>query len=281
MATYSHFFQTLHDETAPTGYLGQGTHSSVFRAIAFHDSMGAPLSEGRFANFAVIWDQDHDTRVIEPIERIYRRGLLSSFLIFGEHKGVFNAILSPSVSSAASSVPFDPAFLKKVDELGLSVRASNCLKHDNVIYIGDLVQKTEGELLRTPNFGQRPLDEIKEMLESLGLYLGMESPGWPPENVEQLAGRIDEVTKRRERVPFLETEVNAICQSLGDPWPSKIAPIESPGRSIIDDREDKVGLYLKNLVMLWQLGLESRFKRRRAALASRPAVIAQDGAASG
>ena len=81
---------------------------------------------------------------------------------------------------------FNPAFLKKVDELELSVRSANCLKNDNIVYIGDLVQKTEAEMLRTPNFGRKSLNEIKEVLAQMGLHLGMEVPGWPPENIEEL-----------------------------------------------------------------------------------------------
>ena len=77
--------------------------------------------------------------------------------------------------------------LKKVDELELSVRSANCLKNDNIIYIGDLVQKTEAEMLRTPNFGRKSLNEIKEVLASMGLRLGMDIPGWPPENIEEMA----------------------------------------------------------------------------------------------
>jgi DNA-directed RNA polymerase subunit alpha len=82
--------------------------------------------------------------------------------------------------------------LRKVDELELSVRSANCLKNDNIVYIGDLVQKTEAEMLRTPNFGRKSLNEIKEVLANMGLHLGMEIPAWPPENIEELAKRIDE-----------------------------------------------------------------------------------------
>ena len=82
--------------------------------------------------------------------------------------------------------------LKKVDELELSVRSANCLKNDNIIYIGDLVQKTEAEMLRTPNFGRKSLNEIKEVLAAMGLHLGMEVPDWPPENIEDLAKRFEE-----------------------------------------------------------------------------------------
>src|SRR5437763_2265752 len=82
--------------------------------------------------------------------------------------------------------------LKKVDELELSVRSANCLKNDNIIYIGDLVQKTEAEMLRTPNFGRKSLNEIKEVLASMGLRLGMDIPGWPPDNIDELAKRFEE-----------------------------------------------------------------------------------------
>ncbi|MFN4284166.1 MAG: DNA-directed RNA polymerase subunit alpha [Alphaproteobacteria bacterium] len=90
----------------------------------------------------------------------------------------------------------EPAFnknlLRKVEELELSVRSANCLKNDNIIYIGDLVQKTEAEMLRTPNFGRKSLNEIKEVLAQMGLHLGMEIPNWPPENIEELAKKLEE-----------------------------------------------------------------------------------------
>ncbi|WP_119677647.1 DNA-directed RNA polymerase subunit alpha [Indioceanicola profundi] len=89
-------------------------------------------------------------------------------------------------------IPFNKNLLRKVDELELSVRSANCLKNDNIVYIGDLVQKTEAEMLRTPNFGRKSLNEIKEVLAQMGLHLGMEIPNWPPENIEDLAKRLEE-----------------------------------------------------------------------------------------
>ena len=94
--------------------------------------------------------------------------------------------------SGRTELPFNPALLRKVDELELSVRSANCLKNDNIVYIGDLIQKTEGEMLRTPNFGRKSLNEIKEILAGLGLHLGMEVPDWPPDNIEELAKKYDE-----------------------------------------------------------------------------------------
>ena len=89
-------------------------------------------------------------------------------------------------------LPFNRNLLKKVEELELSVRSANCLKNDNIVYIGDLVQKTEAEMLRTPNFGRKSLNEIKEVLAKMGIHLGMDTPGWPPENIEDLIRRCDE-----------------------------------------------------------------------------------------
>ncbi len=93
---------------------------------------------------------------------------------------------------ARDELPFNKNLLRKVDELELSVRSANCLKNDNIIYIGDLVLKSEAEMLRTPNFGRKSLNEIKEVLSQMGLHLGMEIPNWPPENIEDLAKRLEE-----------------------------------------------------------------------------------------
>ena len=94
--------------------------------------------------------------------------------------------------SEKEELPFNRNLLRKVEELELSVRSANCLKNDNIVYIGDLVLKTEAEMLRTPNFGRKSLNEIKEVLTKMGIHLGMEVPGWPPENIEDLIRRCDE-----------------------------------------------------------------------------------------
>jgi DNA-directed RNA polymerase subunit alpha len=96
------------------------------------------------------------------------------------------------VEERQPELEFSAALLKKVDELELSVRSANCLKNDNIVYIGDLIQKTEAEMLRTPNFGRKSLNEIKEVLAGMGLHLGMEVPNWPPENIEELAKRFED-----------------------------------------------------------------------------------------
>jgi hypothetical protein len=92
-----------------------------------------------------------------------------------------------AASPSIEPLPFDAALLTRVDALELSVRSANCLKNDNIVYVGDLVQKTEAEMLRTPNFGRKSLNEIKDVLAQMGFHLGSDVPGWPPENLEALA----------------------------------------------------------------------------------------------
>ncbi|MEZ5773981.1 MAG: DNA-directed RNA polymerase subunit alpha [Hyphomicrobiaceae bacterium] len=96
------------------------------------------------------------------------------------------------VEERTPELEFNAALLKKVDELELSVRSANCLKNDNIVYIGDLIQKSEAEMLRTPNFGRKSLNEIKEVLAGMGLHLGMEVANWPPDNIEELAKRFED-----------------------------------------------------------------------------------------
>jgi len=96
---------------------------------------------------------------------------------------------------AKDVLPFDPKLLKHVDELELSVRATNCLKNDKINWLGELVQKTENDMLKTPNFGRKSLNEIKVQLEAMGLSLGMEVPGWPPENIAELAKKYEDPYK--------------------------------------------------------------------------------------
>jgi len=104
----------------------------------------------------------------------------------------FDEPVKEEIQEEVQELAFNPALLKKVDELELSVRSANCLKNDNIVYIGDLIQKTESEMLRTPNFGRKSLNEIKEVLAGMGLHLGMEVPAWPPENIEDLAKRYED-----------------------------------------------------------------------------------------
>ena len=110
---------------------------------------------------------------------------LSMFVNFEDPKEVVQEVKS-------SEPQFNKNLLKRVEELELSVRSMNCLKNDNIIYIGDLVQKTEPEMLRTPNFGRKSLNEIKEVLSTMSLYLGMEIPNWPPDNIAEMSKKLEE-----------------------------------------------------------------------------------------
>ncbi len=115
--------------------------------------------------------------------------------IFQDQLGMFVNFDEPQeviVREQSNEPEFNKNLLRKVDELELSVRSMNCLKNDNIIYIGDLVQKSEGEMLRTPNFGRKSLNEIKEVLTGMSLYLGMEIPNWPPDNIAELSKKLEE-----------------------------------------------------------------------------------------
>jgi len=117
--------------------------------------------------------------------------------IFQDQLSLFVNFEEPAEIEKAPKVvelEFNKNLLRKVDELELSVRSMNCLKNDNIIYIGDLVQKTEPEMLRTPNFGRKSLNEIKEVLNGMSLYLGMEIPKWPPENIAELSKKLEDNT---------------------------------------------------------------------------------------
>jgi DNA-directed RNA polymerase subunit alpha len=97
----------------------------------------------------------------------------------------------PSESSSDSN-SINRYLLKKVDELELSVRSANCLKNDNIIYIGDLVQKTEAEMLRTPNFGRKSLERDQGSPLQHGSAPRHGHPGWPPENIEEMAKKLEQ-----------------------------------------------------------------------------------------
>lgn len=95
-------------------------------------------------------------------------------------------------STQVGDFELNPNLLKKVDEIELSVRSANCLKAENIFYIGDLVQKSESDMMRTPNFGRKSLNEIREVLSQMGLGFGMYVPNWPPDHLETLSTKITE-----------------------------------------------------------------------------------------
>jgi DNA-directed RNA polymerase subunit alpha len=149
-----------------------------------------PTREGQ------VLDYDKLTMDIETDGSISADDALAfSARILQDQLSVFVNFDEPEAASKEDeedSLEFNPLLLKKVDELELSVRSANCLKNDNIVYIGDLIQKTEAEMLRTPNFGRKSLNEIKEVLTVMGLHLGMDVVDWPPDNIEELAKKYED-----------------------------------------------------------------------------------------
>jgi DNA-directed RNA polymerase subunit alpha len=119
---------------------------------------------------------------IEPEEavRYAARVLVEQLSVFADLKGM------PALIEEKKATQIDPVLLRPVDDLELTVRSANCLKAENIYYIGDLIQRTETELLKTPNLGRKSLNEIKEVLASRGLTLGMKLENWPPAGLEKV-----------------------------------------------------------------------------------------------
>jgi DNA-directed RNA polymerase subunit alpha len=119
---------------------------------------------------------------VDPEEaiRYAARVLMDQLSVFADLEGT-----APVVKEPEAQV-IDPVLLRPVDDLELTVRSANCLKAENIYYIGDLIQRTETELLKTPNLGRKSLNEIKEVLASRGLTLGMKLENWPPAGLEKL-----------------------------------------------------------------------------------------------
>ena len=164
------------------------------------DSLFSPVKKVSYsistARGGKAFDYDKLTMEVETNGSISAEDAVAySARIFQDQLGMFVNFDEPQeviVHEKPSEPEFNRNLLRKVDELELSVRSMNCLKNDNIIYIGDLVQKSEGEMLRTPNFGRKSLNEIKEVLNGMSLYLGMEIPNWPPENIAEMSKKLEE-----------------------------------------------------------------------------------------
>ncbi len=174
-------------DDAPIGYIPVDALFSPVKRVSYKVE---PTREGQVLDYDKLTLTVETNGSISPDDAVaYAARILQDQLT------VFVNFEEPTKEKTADSVPelaFNPALLKKVDELELSVRSANCLKNDNIVYIGDLIQKTEAEMLRTPNFGRKSLNEIKEVLAQMGLHLGMDVPNWPPENIDDLAKRYED-----------------------------------------------------------------------------------------
>jgi DNA-directed RNA polymerase subunit alpha len=174
-------------EDAPIGLIPVDAIYSPVRRVAYRVE---PTRVGQVTNYDRLLLTVETDGTVGPEDAValaarILQDQLQLFINFEEPRQV-------SADERKDDLPFNRNLLRKVDELELSVRSANCLKNDNIVYIGDLVQKTEQEMLRTPNFGRKSLNEIKEVLGSMGLSLGMTIPGWPPENIEDLAKKLEE-----------------------------------------------------------------------------------------
>jgi DNA-directed RNA polymerase subunit alpha len=130
----------------------------------------------------VIEIETNGTITAEDAVRASAKILVEQLAVFAQLDGSEKIFDAPSQRSAGQ---FDPILLRPVDELELTVRSANCLKAENIYYIGDLIQRSENELLKTPNLGRKSLNEIKEVLASRGLTLGMKLENWPPAALEK------------------------------------------------------------------------------------------------
>ncbi|MBZ0128857.1 MAG: DNA-directed RNA polymerase subunit alpha [Rhodobacteraceae bacterium] len=174
-------------EDAPIGLIPIDAIFSPIRKVSYEVQ---PTREGQVLDYDKLTLKVETDGSISPDDAVaYAARILQDQL------QVFVNFDEPEAAGRAEEeddLEFNPLLLKKVDELELSVRSANCLKNDNIVYIGDLIQKTEAEMLRTPNFGRKSLNEIKEVLTAMGLHLGMDIIDWPPDNIEELAKKYED-----------------------------------------------------------------------------------------
>jgi len=174
-------------EDAPIGLIPVDALFSPVRKVSYKVN---PTREGQVLDYDKLTLNVETDGSLSPEDAIaYAARILQdqlrTFINFDEPQDEVKA-------DEVDELEFNPLLLKKVDELELSVRSANCLKNDNIVYIGDLIQKTEAEMLRTPNFGRKSLNEIKEVLTGMQLHLGMDIVDWPPDNIEDLAKKFED-----------------------------------------------------------------------------------------
>jgi DNA-directed RNA polymerase subunit alpha len=168
------------EQTRPIGRLQLDATFSPIRRVTYNVE-SARVEQRTDLDKLIVDVETNGT--IDPEEAIRRAGgiLKSQLEVFVQLEG------QDEIATGMAEAQIDPILLRPVDELELTVRSANCLKAESINYIGDLVQRTEVELLRTPNLGKKSLTEIKEVLESHGLALGMRLESWPPPSL-----RVDE-----------------------------------------------------------------------------------------
>ena len=174
--------RVLDDESRPVGVIMVDALYSPVRKVSFGVE-SARVEQRTDLDKLII--EIETNGVIEPAEavRYSARLLIEQLASFADLKGV---VTTSEVGSKGPSSPLvDPILLRPIDELELTVRSANCLKAENIYYIGDLIQRSETELLKTPNLGRKSLNEIKDVLAARGLTLGMKLENWPPVGLEK------------------------------------------------------------------------------------------------
>lgn len=177
--------RALADENRPVGVIMLDALYSPIRKVSF--SVESARVEQRTDMDKLILEIETNG-IIEPAEavRTAARVLIDQLSTFADLRGVSAAGEQTVAMRPGTSVAqVDPILLRPVDELELTVRSANCLKAENIYYIGDLIQRTETELLKTPNLGRKSLNEIKDVLAARGLTLGMKLENWPPAGLEK------------------------------------------------------------------------------------------------
>ncbi|WP_298218690.1 DNA-directed RNA polymerase subunit alpha [Halothiobacillus sp.] len=168
----------LPDDTQTLGAIQIDASFSPIRRVAY--SVESARVEQRTDLDKLILDVETNG-TIDPEEavRYAARVLVEQLSLFADLKG------TPATAESPKAPQVDPLLLRPVDDLELTVRSANCLKAENIFYIGDLIQRSENELLKTPNLGRKSLNEIKDVLASKGLVLGMKLENWPPLGLEK------------------------------------------------------------------------------------------------
>ncbi len=166
------------DETQTLGAIKIDASFSPIRRVAY--AVESARVEQRTDLDKLILDVETNG-TIDPEEavRYAARVLVEQLSLFADLKG------TPAAAESPKAPQVDPLLLRPVDDLELTVRSANCLKAENIFYIGDLIQRTENELLKTPNLGRKSLNEIKDVLASKGLSLGMKLENWPPAGLDK------------------------------------------------------------------------------------------------
>lgn len=165
--------QNPEDETSPIGWLQLDASFSPIRRVTYVVE-NARVEKRTDLDRLVLDLETNGTIEAEEAVRWAASVLVDQLSVFVELKG------EKQVEPARLRAEIDPLLLRSVDDLELTVRSANCLKAENIFYIGDLIQKTEVELLKTPNLGKKSLTEIKDILALKGLSLGMKIENWPP-----------------------------------------------------------------------------------------------------